>query len=421
MANWSVKYEMKDVDERNVATRLVGFTISKLSTKRRNIFKYHLELINALLKGWQGKLTIFDVIIDDLLRNADVEETDKEIHVFSLLLHNDVFIFDKDIVDRFLKFAMKRLNCSKKAIYGPCSEMLGLFMLKSKERNEQIESFVDDLWKNDIYKTGNVLEGISIHFSEFLKEKHVVRMLSRLGTSIPNVQYVFLKVLLNAETSKLKTVHEFRDEKWDKYIDSQSTEVQIVTLSLVKKNLSILREGPIFRSVISAVCKATTNPFDLTKKLATDIVMEIYGCPGKFSMVSDLCKNVLIDGLASDNPDVSRTVRDFWMSQNMLPDKLPQRFIKCFSVYKPNIEDDLLGIGVQFLLGPLKESPDYDKPIFDHPLEDFTDEELQYSKECSATTTQHPYEAPMFADTFIEATGEYLDVKNSIFVKNKRG
>ncbi|XP_044756993.1 DNA-dependent protein kinase catalytic subunit-like isoform X2 [Coccinella septempunctata] len=411
LANWSEKSQPQDDLEQDLAMKVIEFLFDKLSTDRRDIFKYNLELIGILLEAWKTTMSISRSFLMSVLTSSKSEETDKEIQFLSLLLHNNLFIFEADIISDFLTFVGKRLNSSKKAIYMPCSEMLGIFLRLWKEKNVfgnyedlGIESIMSRIWETDKDKGGFILEGISIHNPEFLQEKHIIRLMSRFASVIPNSQYIFLKVMLRA-TSVLESVNEFKTEKWEEYINSESSDVQIGTLSLIQKTISILENEPSFRTIIAAVCEKANSPNELCKKLAYEIVIDICSDhlknPSKFSNVMDICKDVLMDGLAEENQELLQTIRNFWINSNILSNNLSERFIQCFSsIYKPKNEDKVLGTGMNFLLSSLKLDQDFNKLLFDHPLEDcdFEDYELSVNH-----LTQHPYEVPMFAETFLDS------------------
>ncbi|XP_045466048.1 DNA-dependent protein kinase catalytic subunit-like isoform X2 [Harmonia axyridis] len=408
LANWSEKSLPQDGFEEDLATKVIQFLFEKLPSERRDIFKYNLELIRILMGAWKNIIHISDSYIASLFTSMETEETDKEVNLISLLLINDLFLFEKTIVEKLLISVEKKLSSSKKSAFMPCSELLGIFLKKWKEKyvwenyeHLGIESMIVKIWETDSDKGGLILEGITINYPEFLQEKHIIRLLSRLGNVMPTSQYVFLKVVLRA-IPVLECVNEFRTENWEKYINSESVDVQITSLSLMKMTLYILEKEPIFYGIISSICSKKNSQNELCRKLAFDMIIQIsldhLQDPSKYNNVINLCKDAMLDGLAIENQELLQHIQNFWVNSDELSKNLTERFIQSFSaIYKPKNEDVVLGTGINFFLSLSKLGKDVDEVLFDHPLEDcdFEDYELSVN-----STTQHPYEVPMFAETF---------------------
>ncbi|KAK9874531.1 hypothetical protein WA026_005374 [Henosepilachna vigintioctopunctata] len=408
LANWSEKAVPHNEMETELATSLIVFLFDKLSLERRDMFKYNIQLIKIILQAWKD---VIRIPIDFLRRVEPTSQLDKEveIHLCSVLLINDLFVFEHEHHIKFLNFLTRQLNSSKRSTYIPCSETLGLLLRKWNAKNvasgysDIVEPVLRTIWESDKDKGGYILEGITIHYPGFIKENHVVRLLSRLNTVTANSQHVFLKIMTRAP-SVLGEVSEFKSESWEKYINSGSLEVQVVTLNLMMETLDILDELPIFGRIIGSICEKTNSQNDLCKKLSFDILIKI--CtensknPDKFSAVIEMCKNSLIDGLSVEDPDLLNIIRNFWCNSSYLSNFLLDRFLQTISIfYKPKNEHVMLGSSIYFLVNLLEKDEDFDKELFDHPLEDCRFEDYELSE---GIGTHNSYCVPMFAETFLD-------------------
>ncbi|KAL3276778.1 hypothetical protein HHI36_012145 [Cryptolaemus montrouzieri] len=416
LANWSDKAVPEDENEKDLATKLIKFLFEKLSIDRKDVFKYNLELIRVLLQAWKGNILIPNDFLQRIEISADFSK-EIEIHLSSLLLINDIFVFDNGNESLFLKFLTMQLNSSKRSCYIPCSETLGLLLKKWDAKgvittySNTVEPALRKIWDSDTEKGSYIMEGITLHYPDFIKEHHIVRILSRLKTVSTSCQHVLLKTMLRA-VPVLENVGEYRIEAWETYINSESAEIQITTLHLMKETFNILDEKT-FQNIITAICEKRNSQIELCKKLVFDILIKI--CSGhfedsaKFVRVEKLCRDSLLDGLNVEDPELLDSIRSFWTTSEILSKSLIERFLQTLSIfYKPRNENVLLGSSIYFLLSLLKNTQDFDETLFEHPLEDCQFEDYELSVTASI---QHPYAVPMFAETFLDTFTNKTSIK----------
>lgn len=355
----------------NLASNLFVFLVENLCNERSDVFKYHLDLIRLLVESWK---TSFAVPYDSIYSKLDVDPLSRKVevgvHLTSIFLANKIFPWRENSTD-FCKLLFNIIMKSNiKSTYKPCAETLGL-LLHSTSREANFDKINKNLFVllsklKDPEKYALVLEALVIHYPLAANDFHLKLIFSRIQ-ELPKLRAVYLRIILK-RLDVMSTIEDFKQENWHNYIETDSLEVQLLTLEIVYKSLELLSVCQNYQRIIEATCRLVHNSNALCRMRMFDIAIQICENFGRFS---DICTSVLVQGLTDSDLEISTKVFQFWKSFSAVPDPIVSRFAYIMKhLYTSETESDFLGYGSHILLDVIKKSDDFEYLLFAHPLED---------------------------------------------------
>lgn len=75
--------------------------------------------------------------------------------------------------------------------------------------------------------------GVAVHFNEIIDEYHVEKILNRLPSCDQNLQIKCLQLICKGV--EIGIISCCKDQDWTMYVNSQRTEVQLITLEIILK------------------------------------------------------------------------------------------------------------------------------------------------------------------------------------------
>ncbi|KAJ8958549.1 hypothetical protein NQ314_006388 [Rhamnusium bicolor] len=403
LAKWASNTVNLNERECQLASDMLYFLISNLKYERLDVFKYNLDLIKLIVESWKNYIKVPAADIFQLISTENKCEIG--IHLTSIFLVNNLAPWQDVKIDGFISLLLKRMDTSRKSVYRPCAETVGLALkyLKKDQYSEKINTYLKKI--SDFTKYVNCLEGVAIHFPQIVSAYHVAKLISSLNQFPDTQKILHLKIIhRRAEVSLdiLDEISDFKIVEWDRLLENANLEIQIITLEIIKKCLSVFMSYRGYANIIKTLLRNISNSNLLYRNCVYDIAMLIYQ-QNKDDL--DICKEILIFGLVDSDKDNREKVIKFWTENSNVPRPIIDRFPYLLSnLYKTKIEDQFLSY-INYFLITVVTTEEFDLELFEHPLEDcnFEDYKLQTN-----WRLQHPSVVPLFADT-LQTYNDFLE------------
>ncbi|XP_053414339.1 DNA-dependent protein kinase catalytic subunit [Nycticebus coucang] len=399
-----------------LANRLLHFLMKHVFHPKRAVFRHNLEIIKTLVECWKDCLSIPYRLIFEKFSSKDPNSKDNSvgIQLLGIVMANDLPPHDpKCGVDSLQYFQALVNNMSfvkYKEVYAAAAEVLGLVLQYITERKNILEESVCDLVVKQLKQHQNTME-----------DKFIV-CLSKVAKSFPPLADRFMNTVFFLlpkfhgvmKTLCLEVVLCRAEETADLYFQLKSKDfVQImrhrdgerqkVCLEIIYKMMAKLKPGEL-HELLAPVVEFVSHPSAVCRERMYNILMWIhdnYGDPENHTdddsqEIFKLAKDVLIQGLTDENPELRLIIRNFWSHETRLPSNALDRLLALNSLYSPEIEVHFLSLATDFLLEMTSLSPDYPNPMFEHPLSEckFQECTIDSGWRCPSTVL-----TPMFVET----------------------
>ncbi|XP_060523292.1 DNA-dependent protein kinase catalytic subunit-like isoform X2 [Cylas formicarius] len=394
VATWSSHLGPYDDKRAELCSRMLAFAVGHLNNERRDVFKYHVELIKLVVENWKDRLRGRCPSLSARLGCATCDrKAEIGIHLASVFLANGLC---PDAAELWAQLT-RLLNSDLSSVYKPCAETLGLLLdYVRKELPQLEESYRDQLSRIllkpdlDINKYAYCVEAVVIHYPEVVDRYHAMKIFNHLGQSNDNLKVILLKIVLrNVET--LRDVPDFRAEKWCAHLECENVSVQMVALEIVARAFPTLATSDDeFRHILRALAGHSSNPNVLCRARAYDVATLVLN----HNPDSSVCRKLLVRGLGDPDEEIRAKIRKFWSESRLIPSGIREKFPALLSLfYYPDCEDRFLNDVVYFLL----DSVATDGTLFEHPLEDCVYEPYHLETDWRL---RPPSAVPLFAETF---------------------
>lgn len=384
----------------DLCSQLLAFLMNNVDNDITAVYKLNRELIRSVLEIWKPLLTIPHQFLHERLKlSADSKQLASTIDLIHDILLNKLEAWDRAQIKEFL-IALCRIFITNqnKSVYQEAAKAAGLALTlleSKKEYGKYTSDFVNMINKkmlniNAADRFLYCLEGLSASYPQ-IADTYLCRLVSDLNTIQGSFKNIILKILL-LRCEQLQNVSEFSWLDYEKLLRDVDTDVQILTLELVRECLPFYDDSELFR-ILEIVVKVASNTNITCREIMYEILTK---CLTKNEQIQNLSKSILIEGLSDQNSDIQDKVFSY-CSNDDLSKNLQQRMLTLLNdYYKPSKEGNYLNCTVYLLFDPLKENEGYKSLIFDEPLHNCTFEEYKLQGNWRA---QHASVVPMFAET----------------------
>ncbi|KAH1016070.1 hypothetical protein HUJ04_007350, partial [Dendroctonus ponderosae] len=398
LASWT---SLNPPNERvaNMASQFLENVITCLTNHTQNVFKYNLDLVRLIVENWKEFIRVpYKTLQNKLEFDIDNRENEVGVHLSSIFLVNHILPCAVEDINIFWAKMVRLLGSSVSTIYKPCSETLGLMLQYSKLQAIDVKPFCVEINKTllgfNIDKYAHCLEGVAIHFTEIIDEYHVEKILNRLPSCDQNLQIKCLQLICKGVDVGVLSC--CKDQDWTMYVNSQRTEVQLITLEIILKCVGILTATLSFKELLKAVGKKVSSPNVLCRARMYDIMISLSQTDMKDDQISALCNEILVQGLIDPDIVTRENIRKFWSENPAIPLDVSSKFPHLLSkFYLPTTEEHFLGHVSYFLLDSISLE-EHEKIIFEQPLENCTFQEYKLQ---TNWRIPHPSMVPLFAET----------------------
>lgn len=412
LITWSNNLDLNEINE--APTKLITFLMKHAHNDRRDMLKYNLEIIKTAIEKWKPVFTV----PHEIIKNQIKSNTNKfvAIHLIGIILANNLNPWVDGNFDEFSKDLVTNLQKDdKKEFYGATAEVLGMVLLKIsqneemegsyKKLNDTLETVINGFKSVD--KMFYTLEQIQIHYPEII-DKFIRKICMKMySQSKPALKAICLRnVLRRFDTIEITPL---TAKDLTELLDIDDNDVRLLTLQIANKCIGCFKKQHLI-NLLNAVAELKLDSNPKIRCAVYDVLITNYKSY-KDSRHSDcedilnMCKPILLAAIIDSDFEIQEKMLNFWCNDRYYNLQLFERFEKSLTeLYSPETELYYLGCVNYFLLEASKQTPEYSKLMFDHPLSEckFDDYELLIN-----WRAQHASMAPMFANTY--ATSSRFD------------
>ncbi|KAF7267164.1 hypothetical protein GWI33_019585 [Rhynchophorus ferrugineus] len=398
LVQWSKDVVLTE-ENAKLASMVLEMLMDMLVNERKDIYKNNLKLIDSLAKYWKSIIKFPHRAVLKRLYQTENQEIEIGLHLCLMFLVNELSPCEESEFANFWKKLYEILSLPNSAIFKICAEVIGL-MLNHQKNNENIFQISNEITKtllkyeNDKY--ANALEGIVAHYPDILDNRHFVAIFNKLHNSNCTLQTTFLRIILKG-AEFLQIYSDFRNESWCTLLKSQHDEVRLITLEIMLKTFSIIKEEDVFVDIIKTIIDSLFYANGVFRVRTFTLMMDIYK-QVKRNDIKEICREALVQGLSDNSIEIRDRIWKFWEENEniFIPSNIVEKFIFLMEkFYIPKVEDQFLGNMGYYLLSSLKHE-ELDKPLFDNPLQDCKFEDYVLTTHWKL---QHQSVVPMFAKT----------------------
>lgn len=403
LLSWS--HDLDLIDVKRPVNNLISYLITHSHNERTDMFKSNLEIIKSCVEMWKQVIDVPHDQLFEILSSKDKKLLG--VHLVGIILANDLIPWTNDNIKRFNKTLVSHLKNEKQYnIFKPAAEVIGMILNKitlDENLKEQSKILNDDLEAvlrlADTSKLYNSLEQLQIHFPQII-DTFLRRIVTKMfGEKKPSLICICLKnILRRIDFLEIPLI---APKDLINYLNTDDADLKLLTLQVVNKMINSIKKD-LLPNVLNAVVEHKTNSSPMIRNAVYDILITIYKdfFPDETEIGKQLiaiCKPILLSGVIDSDIELQEKILKFWCVDRVQMFTLTERFEKSLlDLYSPETESYYLGYVNYYLLEGCKETPEYDKLMFDHPLSECEFDEYQLLINWRA---QHASMAPMFANT----------------------
>ncbi|KAB1256477.1 DNA-dependent protein kinase catalytic subunit [Camelus dromedarius] len=443
-----------------LANRLLHFLMKRVFHQKRAVFRHNLEIIKTLAECWKECLSVpyrytftgcCRRLIFEKFSSKDRNSKDNSvgIQLLGIVMANDLPPYDS----RYFEALVSNMSFVKyKEVYAAAAEVLGLVLRYVSERDKMLAESVCELVVKQLRQLQNTMEDkfivcLSRAAKNFppLADRFMNTVLFLLPRLHGVMKTLCLEVVLCRAEAIADVYLQLKSKDFTQVMRHRDDERQKVCLGIIDKVMAKLKPAELLE-LLQPVAELASHPSTRCREQAYGILMwahDNYCDPesqadGASQEVFKLAKDVLIQGLMDENPGLhfacgfpalalaghelqspagTRTVptgnmdrlrpllsslpfrlmiRNFWSHETRMPSNTLGRLLALNSLYSPKIEVHFLSLATDFLLEMTSMSPDFQSPVFEHPLSECEFQEYTIDPDWRLRSTVL---TPMFVET----------------------
>ncbi|XP_076075287.1 DNA-dependent protein kinase catalytic subunit-like [Mytilus galloprovincialis] len=425
MLSWNkVAIPQDTPEEKAMASRVVDFLMKNVYHETKQVFKSNLDLLKTTLQCWKDRVEIPYNSVYELLKGGDNDG--RGIQVLGVVLSCQLPPYGPTAPvdrERFFGVVTHQMTNHYKIVYSAAAEVVGLILKYLAEKERETEGFLHDhatktLLSIQVAKPDNFI--ICVH----KMHKHYVsiadRFTNRLLFMMPNLRGEFRTLCLDVLLSRIDTISDVFIELKSKgllsYLTHRDENTQLTAMKIVKAIMVKLKPVEM-NQIYSAITAFASHPSASCRNIMYDIMMWVcdnYREEDDVDAIEILrqTKDGLLRGLGDEDLQCRLLVQNFWSSETRLPGHTVDRLVAMFeAMYSPSTEQYFLSYATNLVLEMTSKSPDYQREIFELPLEDCKFQDLSVK---SSWRHRHAAMTPLFATTLATQTdmeeGESMSV-----------
>nr|XP_018915697.1 PREDICTED: DNA-dependent protein kinase catalytic subunit-like [Bemisia tabaci] len=415
----------KKDENRTTVSELLSFLMANTESFNKRVFRRNLEIVKTVVEVWKSSLDIPYQLLLDLLKPEDndpkSEKAQTGIMLAGILVVNNIAPYASASKMKYLSALVRKMHSQKTTIYEPTAEVIGRILLFLQQEGSDyqltndgstllnsVKTLMQRIYKPTEPKFYRCLLKISLSFPPVVKEFLRQMIVNFTGTKNNNLQEKCLDLLQLSIDSTGSDLCELLQEVqiidlWMNYLSTSGSQCHLAALKLFAKLLlNNLLPTDLQKKVIAVFLNlVSSSKRDESRKIIFETVSILYSryCnnPAIEDNIKNRCKEILIRGLVDRNAEIQKSLYEFWMKDNVLPEKSIDRLRFVISnMYIRDIEYAFLGYCLRFVLDCAEQTLSCRENIFDFPLANCNLFELPIN---AAWKRQHASFVPLFADT----------------------
>nr|QOY44576.1 DNA-dependent protein kinase catalytic subunit [Alvinella pompejana] len=404
--------------DKAMACQLLKVLVASCHHDSQQILKNNLELLKVLVEVWKPRLEVPTNILYENFSHYDLKTKRNMtgIQMTGVILANGLSPYrpnsgvDKD---RFYKNLAKNMQHTSKAVYMSSAEVVGMALKHMTETEKEeddktwhkefidhISSLLIGFQSNKPDRFISCVYGMQLHFPTIADG-----FLAKVLFILPKVHGEFkthsLEILQNRISQIDNAFLEMKSKGISDILSQRNEANQHAALRLVKGLCNQLKPAEILY-LLPVLTEFASHPSASCRAQMYNILMWIYDNyrdddGTDTEQIIQSVKETLLRGLSDKDIKNRVTLQNFWSHSTRLPDSTVDRLVALLeTMYSPASEHQYLTYATNLLLEMTSRSPDYKRPIFEHPLSDckFKDFHVRQS-----WRQRHSTMTPMFVDT----------------------
>ena len=380
-------------------SKFLNYLIKVSADTSPKIFESNLQLIQSILQKW--KVEVDHTYIEGMMKKAISDDENKAavawklagIHIYGICIDSKVKILNdgKENLEVLDECLIKCLDVNRRAVVTAASEVIGKRLNQS---NHLINALLDSLKKKeskDVSSFVTILEKITLNYPSILDQKVTSNKINYLLTSLSgNTRSLLINSILNYAKylktaqllNNLPDICEYIHRERERISNDNEDSHRLALLQLLHVLLDFV-ENPSIKKLLSSIL-LLLNPFaaassgEIRKKLY-EVMQKVYEISGLLEdpvSIRSKSREILLKGLTDSAH--CEFILGFWDCNERLSIDPQTRMFQCLSeLYTSECEELWLVVSSHLLMRLSRLSPDYDKVLFDQPLDNC--EFIQYN------------------------------------------
>ncbi|XP_056017774.1 DNA-dependent protein kinase catalytic subunit-like isoform X2 [Ostrea edulis] len=408
-----VAIPLDTVEERAMSSRLVEFVMGYVYSDTRPVYRNNLELLKTLLQVWKDRVEIPYSIVYRHLKQPDDTKKDScvGIQLMGVVLscrfppYGPTAPVDQE---KFFTTVAQYMKKGYKAVYAATAEVVGMIFKHLAEKEKQTEgSFHDYVVNvmNSLQQSNPANFILCIHRMQLHYSPIADRFMNRLLFVLPNLHMELRNHCLEIILSRIDTLENVYTELKSKgllaFLSHRDEETQLIVLKIVKSIQTKLQASEVSEllPLMSGFCFSPSIP---CRNVMYDILMWVYDNYREdesetANNIMQQTKESLLKGLGDEDIQCRLLVQNFWSSETRVPGNTLDRLVAMLeAMYSPVTEKQFLSYATNLILEMTSKSPDYQREVFESPLEDCKFQDYNVK---SSWKQRHAAMTPLFANT----------------------
>ncbi|CAF4567980.1 unnamed protein product, partial [Rotaria sp. Silwood1] len=403
--------------DRIAVQRLLEYLFLNCTHKNSFVMKTNLDLIKKLIELWNERIYAPTLIIYKLISDQDIKSKHNAIglSLIGILLANNILPYNdiNDLnEDKFNETLLKNMKNSFRNIYAAAAEVVGMLLNIKKLKCQSNERLLEQLsfilkWHSsqpiqDTYVT--CIYSLQKHYPEIVDKTIMNKLIFSLKKLYGDFKIECLEAMIANITEFDFAYLELKAAGILDILIHKDFSIRSVALRLLHKLLPKLTHEQLFEiaQILSVdgpnECQYWTLEiykwmYDyITQKITNELDISLKSISEKFY---HQVREQLLQLLSSKNEFIRVNCRNFWCDPKRLSISSNHRLIALVDqLYSIKTENEYLNYCTNFLLERTTHNPDYNRFIFENPLDKCIFQEFPLV--CNWRQQHHTYMTPLF-------------------------
>ncbi|CAM4805641.1 unnamed protein product [Rotaria magnacalcarata] len=416
LLSWNSVAIPSELDTMSVQ-RLLEYLFLNCTHTNSLVMKSNLDLIKKLIESWHQRIHTPTLIIYKLISDQDIKSKQNAIglSLIGILLANKILPYNEinDLTeDKFNETLLKNMKNSFRNIYAAAAEVVGMLLNVKKLKGQSNQRLLEQLsfilkWHSgqglqDTYVT--CIYSLQKHYPEIVDKTVMNKLMFGLKKLYGDFKMECLEAL-GANITEFESAYlELKAAGILDILIHKDFSIRCVALRLLHKLLPQLTHEQLFEiaQVLSVdgpnECQYWT--LEISKWMYDYITQQITSEKSISSKpISEPfyhhVREQLLQFLSSKNEYIRVNCRNFWCDPKRLSISSHHRLIALVDqLYSIKTENEYLNYCTNFLLERTTHNPDYNRFIFENPLDKCIFQEFPLV--CNWRQHHHTYMTPLF-------------------------
>ena len=372
------------------------------------VMRSNLDLIKKLIELWKDRLVPPTVILHQLIANADIKSKENAVglNLFGLLLANGILPYHltNDLAEeKFNETLLKNMKNASRSIYAAAAEVVGMLLKVRKEKNQPNDRLLEQLTYLLKYHSNQTaldtyvtcVYSIQKHYPDIVDRTVMNKLIFGLKKFYGDLKMECLQAMM-ANIQQFELIYvELRAAGLLDILQHKDFAIRTIALKLIYQLLSTLTMEQLNEIGHNLAIDGPTECQYWTLEINKWIYDRLTSSTDTIDSLYDHVREQLLQFLSSKNESLRVNCRNFWSDPRRLSTASHHRLIALVGpLYSSKTELDYLHYSTNFLLERTSHNPDYQRTIFEHPLDECQFQDFPLN--CHWRQRYQSYTTPLF-------------------------